>query len=237
MGNKWPLTIAAAAHGGCTHHWQMVQPMCSHLLLKKKELPFAYKRGICWELNVRVENNVSVWKSEEKEKRKGCCHGQQPCSCKGSRDVSWVMSSSMYYCNPFSTSNNIVSPVDVGGFAEPRKILCLSVLTPPLSRDQYITGRRIPPNNWYQSTWFKVVFDFCSKMKVVKMVFWPSHCVEEDETKPLVKTTSNSNVEHGRTLHHSPARRLPTRTDASHASSSPGWVDPTRIPVDPTHYE
>jgi len=32
--------------------------------------------------------------------------------------------------------------------------------------------------------------------------------------------------------------RLPTRADtpyACHASSSPGWADPTRIPVDPTH--
>ena len=27
------------------------------------------------------------------------------------------------------------------------------------------------PNNWYHSTWFKVVFDFCSKLKVVKIVF------------------------------------------------------------------
>ena len=41
--------------------------------------------------------------------------------------------------------------MDVGGFAEPRKILCLSVLTPPLSNYQYITGRRIPPYKWYQS--------------------------------------------------------------------------------------
>jgi hypothetical protein len=48
------------------------------------------------------------------------------------------------------------------------------------------------PNNWYQSTWYKVVFDFCSKMKVVKIVFWPYHCVEEEETKPLVKTTSKT---------------------------------------------
>ena len=53
--------------------------------------------------------------------------------------------------------------------------------------------------------------------------------------KPLVKTASKSDVGHGRTLHHSPARRLPTRADAPHASSSPGWVGPTRIPVDPTH--
>ena len=69
------------------------------------------------------------------------------------------------------------------------------------------------------------------------MKFGPYHRVEEDETKPLVKTTSKSNVGRGRTLHHSPARRLPTRTDAPHASSSPVWVDPTRIPVDPTHHE
>jgi hypothetical protein len=27
------------------------------------------------------------------------------------------------------------------------------------------------PYNWYQSTWFKVVFDFCSKIKVLKMMF------------------------------------------------------------------
>jgi len=67
------------------------------------------------------------------------------------------------------------------------------------------------PNNWYQSIWFEVVFDFCSKMKVVKIVFWPYHRVEENETKPLVKTASKSDVGHGRTLHHSPARRLPTR--------------------------
>jgi len=47
--------------------------------------------------------------------------------------------------------------------------------------------------------------------------------------KPLVKTASKSDVGHDRTLHHSPARRLPTRADAPHASSSPGWADPTRI--------
>ena len=36
--------------------------------------------------------------------------------------------------------NNIVSPVDVGGFAEPRKILC-QCACPSLSNYQYITGR------------------------------------------------------------------------------------------------
>jgi hypothetical protein len=56
---------------------------------------------------------------------------------------------------------------------------------------QYTTGPHMGvgiPNNWYQSIWFKVEFDFCSKMKVVKIMFWPYHCVEKEETKPLVKT-------------------------------------------------
>jgi len=75
-------------------------------------------------------------------------------------------------------------------------------------------------------------------MKVVKIVFWPYHCVEEEETKPLLKTASKSDVGNLRTRHHAPERRLPTRPDArhaSHASSSPWWADPTRIPDDPTH--
>ncbi|KAJ6857455.1 hypothetical protein NC651_038992 [Populus alba x Populus x berolinensis] len=38
--------------------------------------------------------------------------------------------------------------------------------------------------------------------------------IEEDDTKLPVKTASKSDVRHGRTLHHSPARRLPTRSDA-----------------------
>jgi hypothetical protein len=72
-------------------------------------------------------------------------------------------------------------------------------------------------------------------MKNVKIVFWPYHCVEEEETKPLVKTASKLDVGHGRTRRHAPVSRLPTRADAPHASSSPGWADPTRIPDDPTH--
>ena len=39
-------------------------------------------------------------------------------------------------------SNNIDSPVDVGGFAEPRKC-CVSVLFPPLSKYQYTPGPRM----------------------------------------------------------------------------------------------
>jgi hypothetical protein len=44
-----------------------------------------------------------------------------------------------------------------------------------MSKYQYTPGPRMGepefPNNWYQSTWFKGVFDFCSKLKVLKMVF------------------------------------------------------------------
>jgi len=42
----------------------------------------------------------------------------------------------------------------------------------------------------------------------------------------------------GRKRLHAPTGWLATRTDArhtSHASSSPRWADPTRIPDDPTH--
>jgi hypothetical protein len=69
-------------------------------------------------------------------------------------------------------------------------------------------------------------------------VFWPYHYVEEEETKPLLKTASKSDVGNVCTRRHAPARRLATRIDArhaSHASSSPGLVDPTWIPDDPTH--
>jgi hypothetical protein len=64
--------------------------------------------------------------------------------------------------------------VDVGGFAEPRKILCQCAL-PSIEQLSVYPDPRMGetefPNNWYQSTWFKGVFDFCSKMKVVKIVF------------------------------------------------------------------
>jgi hypothetical protein len=53
------------------------------------------------------------------------------------------------------------------------------------------------------------------------------------------EATVENRVEIGRRKHpHSLAEWLPTRTDArhaSHASSLPGWADPTRIPDDPTH--
>jgi len=44
---------------------------------------------------------------------------------------------------------------------------CVSVLYPPMSNYQYTPGLRMGvtefPNNWYQSTRFKGVFDFAQK--------------------------------------------------------------------------
>lgn len=79
------------------------------------------------------------------------------------------------------------------------------------------------------------MFDFCSKIKVVKIMFWLYHHVEEKETSTLVKTVWKSDFKHGRTCHHTPARWLPMRVARRHSSSSPEWADPTQIPEDPTH--
>jgi hypothetical protein len=70
----------------------------------------------------------------------------------------------------------MTSPVDVGGLPNHIKY-CVSVLS--LKWAIIRTSPVRIPNNWYQSIWFKVVFDFCSKMKVVKMVFWPYHRVDK----------------------------------------------------------
>jgi hypothetical protein len=62
----------------------------------------------------------------------------------------------------------MASLVDVGGLPNHVKYY-VSVLSL-----QWTNIRTSPvkiPNNWYQSIWFEVVFDFCSKMKVVKIVF------------------------------------------------------------------
>jgi uncharacterized membrane protein len=62
----------------------------------------------------------------------------------------------------------MASPVDVGDLANHVKY-CVSVLS--LQWAIISTSPVGIPNNWYQSIWFKAVFDFCSKMKVVKIVF------------------------------------------------------------------
>jgi len=66
------------------------------------------------------------------------------------------------------------------------------------------------------------------------MMFWPYHCVEEEETSTLVKTVQHLDVENGRTHHYAPARHLPTSADAPHASSSLRWADSTWKPDDQT---
>ena len=101
---------------------------------------------------------------------------------------------------------------------------------PPLSRDQYITGRRNFPTignrvDGLSGVWFLLKNESCQ------------NCVL---TIPLCRggrdeATIENRVEIERwTWPHAPTRRLATRADASHASSSPGWADPTRIPDDPT---
>jgi hypothetical protein len=62
----------------------------------------------------------------------------------------------------------MASPVDVGGLLNHVKY-CVSVLS--LQWTKIRTSPLGIPYNWYQSIWFEVVFDFCSKMKVVKIVF------------------------------------------------------------------
>ena len=77
------------------------------------------------------EERMWEW-SEDKEERKSCCHGQQPCShcsCENN-ELSWVdvPPSPCIYCILSLSIIKWLSPVDVGGFAETRKILCFSVL-------------------------------------------------------------------------------------------------------------
>jgi len=170
-----------------------------------------------------------------REKVKGC--NDSSCKC-NKRAGSWVWvkwsSSFMYLYCIFSLSLIIwTSPMDVSDLPNHVKYcvpVCL-VSNGQLSEYHQSVHRGAGiPNNCYQSIWFKVVFDFCSKMKVVKIVFWQYHCVKEEETKPLVKTALKSDVGNVLTRHHAPTRLLAMRPDArhaSHTSSSPGWADPT----------
>jgi len=171
------------------------------------------KRHVLWRANVR---EVRVCENVKRRRKRSCCHGQQPC-CHMQQGVwagSWVILLHVFIVT-FSLS--LIKWTLSRGcrrFAEPCKILCQCALA---SYEQISVHPRsvhgVPefPNNWYQSTWFKGVFDFFSKMKVVKIVFWPYHCVEEEETKPPVKTASKSDVGHGRTLRQGVCPRAQTR--------------------------
>jgi uncharacterized membrane protein len=116
----------------------------------------------------------------------------------GSWEFEWMWSSSFMYLYCILSLYLIIwtSPVDVSDLPNHVKY-CVSVLS-----FQWATISTSPvgfPNNWYQSIWFKVVFDFCLKIKVVKIVFLLYHRVEEEETSTPVKTVQNSDVGHGRT--------------------------------------
>ena len=102
----------------------------------------AYKRDIIiweqWE-GWESEVNVRIERKSELQWQQPCCHCS---SCKRAGSWVWVKwSSSSIYVVILSLyiSNNIDSPVDVGGFAEPRKILCQCAL---LSVEQLLVHPR-----------------------------------------------------------------------------------------------
>jgi len=200
---------------------------------------FAYKRGIF--VRAKCESAESeVTRRREKEELLPWAAALLPYAAEC---VSWELSLSgcvpsppCIYCNLFFISNTMTLSCGCRQFAEPRKILCQCAY-PSLSKYQNTTGRKSPTIG-IRAHGLKGYLIFCSKMKVVKIMFWPYYCVDEEETKPLVKTTSKSDVGHGHTRPHAPTKWRPKRADAPHAchaSSSPGWTDPTRIPVDSTH--
>ena len=168
----------------CCYHlyhnwWSLVLPL----------MPI--NRGIVIELS---ERECREW-SEEKKRERGVA---AICSsvCELGVELEWMWYSSSIYLFYILSLILIIltSPVDVGNLSNHVKY-CVSVLSL-----QWTTISTSPiefPNNWYKSIWFKVVFDFFSKMKVVKLVFWPYHRVEEEKTSILVKTAKTSNVGHG----------------------------------------
>jgi len=131
--------------------------------------------------------------------------------------------------------------VDVGDLpnhVKYRVLVCLASNEQLSVHHRSAQGGAEIPNNWYQSKWFKVVFDFCSKNKSCQNCVLTIPLCRGGRDEATGETASKSKVKNGPTRHHAPARWLATGTDArhaSHASSSPGWADPTRIPVDPTH--
>jgi hypothetical protein len=118
---------------------------------------------------------------------------------------------------------------------------CLGELKPPLSNYQYTTGPRMgvleSPTTGIRAYGLKGCLILLKNESCQNCVL----------TIPLYRggideATVENRVEIGRRKPpHAPSRageETAMRTDArhaSHASSSPGWADPTRIPVDPTH--
>jgi hypothetical protein len=72
------------------------------------------------------------------------------------------------------------------------------------------------------------VFDFCLKIKVIQMMFWTYHHVEEIEKSTRVKTAQNSDVKHDHMRRNTSTREAAHAYQHAHMFSSPKWVDPTR---------
>ena len=101
--------------------WQLPTPICSCWKEEEKP-PFAYK----WAHVKRAKREWVTWevqRVEEKEKRERAAMAARVMG------VEWWDPPPYIYCNPFSISNEITLSRGCRWFSEPRKILCLSVLS------------------------------------------------------------------------------------------------------------
>ena len=111
----------------------------------------------------------------------------------------------------------------VGGFAEPRKILCQCAY-PPMGKYQNITGRNSP-----------TIGIRAHGLKGCLILLKNKNCQNCVLTIPLCRggrdeATGENGVKIGRrTWPHSPSLSGKTFAHAPHASSSPRWADPTHV--------
>jgi len=86
---------------------------------------FAYKEGILVESTIwERESAESVWEwSDEKKRERLCCHMQQSVWAE-----SWVILLHVFIVTLSLSLIQWLSPVNVGDFVEPRKILCQCAL-------------------------------------------------------------------------------------------------------------
>jgi hypothetical protein len=143
-------------------------------------------------------------------------------------------------CCIFSLSLIIsISHVDVGDLPNHVKY-CVSVLSLlwAMIMNTTVPHGEKSPTNWYQSLWFISSVWFLLKNEscqngVLNIPLWRAGRDEH--------TAENDTKFWRGALPHAPTRADEKATyehrhaQAPHASSSPGWADTTRIPVDPTH--
>jgi hypothetical protein len=137
--------------------------------------------------------------------------------------------------------------VDVGDLPKHVKYCVLVCLASngQLSEHHWSTqGELESPTIGIRAYGLKRCLIFCSKIKVVKIMFWPNHCVEEEETKPLVKTASKLNTGNGRTRRQALARWLATRlfrpdglTWPEYQTTQPTWLTRIRMMSAWRHYD